>query len=164
MSEKINSKQFNFLFFLSNKKKVESLESGAMENGGATYNKHTKELYSNIPGSDFIELSNNNKISLFIPDTININEKINPLKYAKYITDKISNRYNDINDIEYGLGSWYSEDLQRVVYDNLTIVSINLLTVTKKDIQFFISLANWIKKEMSQEAVTITINDSLCLV
>ena len=161
---KINSNQFNFSFFLSNRKKVESLEAGAIDHGGATYNKSTKELYSNIPGNDFIELNGNNKISLFVPDTINIDQKVNPLKYAQYINNKILDKYNDINEIEYGLGSWYSDDLQKVVYDNLTIVSVNLATVTKKDIQFFIKLANWIKKEMSQEAVTITINDSLCLV
>lgn len=162
--KKINSNQFNFSFFLSNKKPVKSLESGAMENGGATYNKSTKELYSNIAGSDFIELSNDNKLSIFIPDTINVDEKINPLKYAYYITDQIQKKYNHINEIEYGLGSWYSDDLQKVVYDNLTIVSINLKKVTKEDINYFIKLANWIKKEMAQEAVTITINESLCLV
>lgn len=164
MTKKINSNQFSFSFFLSNRKKVESLESGAIENGGATYNKNTNELYSNIAGSDFIELNDNNKLSIFIPDTININEKTDNLKYAEYIANQIRNRYNNVNDIEYGLGSWYSDDLQKIVYDNITIASVNLATVTKKDIQFFIKLAEYIKREMAQEAVTITINNALCLI
>jgi hypothetical protein len=65
---------------------------------------------------------------------------------------------------EKGLGSWYSEELQMVVYDNIIIASLELSEVKTKDIQFFIKLARFIKRQMKQEAVTVTINDSMGLV
>ena len=73
---KINSKLFNFDFFLSNKVKVADLNEAAKQNGGATLNMETGELYSNVEGNEFIQLKKDrelNTLSLFIPDTYNIN-------------------------------------------------------------------------------------------
>ena len=72
----INSKQFNFQFFLSGRKKVKSLKAGALQYGGAT--KYKNGIYSNIPESDYININDkNNEISIFIPSTCDIDKQVN---------------------------------------------------------------------------------------
>lgn len=165
---RINSKQFNFSFFLSNKKPVQSLEESAIKYGGATHNLFTDEMYSNIPGNDFIEIDPvRNIISLFLPDTVNVSEKADRKlleKVGMYLKDKIVNRYNDLPLAEKAIRSWYSEDLQRVIYDNIILLNLPLDNLTITDINFFIRLAQYIKKEMSQEGVSIAFNNSLAIV
>ena len=167
---KINSKIFGFQFFLSGKKAVSSLEEAAKEHGGATMNLVTDELYSNVEGNEYIEIKTGkelNTLSIFIPDTCNVNEAAdqNKLKFVvSTVLSRILKRYGEIPTIEKGLGSWFSDDLQQVVYDNLIIASVHPSKVFEDDIKFFINLAGFIKKEMSQEAVSINVNDALCLV
>lgn len=161
---KINSNLFNFSFFLSNRKKVKSLQSGAINHGGAT--KYNNGIYSNIPENEYISVnSNKNTISVFIPSTSNVNQKTDNSNIVNYSKKYINRHYNNIGIIHYKtLGSWYSEDNKQVVTEDIIIMSIDLHTITVSDIQIFINLAEYIKKEMTQEGVSIAINKSLCIV
>ena len=161
---KLNSKKFNFNFFLGGIKKVESLKTGALKNGGAT--KFENGIYSNIEKDEYININKgNNKISLFIPDTIDISNKTDNTKYIEFCVNQLQNLYSDVNLKYYNTqGSWYSEDLKKVIYDDITILTLQLDTITEKDIENFIDLANWIKIEMRQEGVSISINDALAIV
>lgn len=168
---KFDSKKFGFTFFLSGKKQVSNLEQAAKQYGGATKNLDTGETFSNIPGNDFIELKNApelNTFSLYIPDTMNVNQTISKAQHQEIVFEivhRIYKRYGNITpEFNKGLGSWYSEELNQVVYDNLVIASIHLEFPTQADIRFFISLAKNIKKSMKQEAVTITVNNSMGLI
>jgi hypothetical protein len=168
MKGKINSKVFNFQFFLSNKKEITDLEQAAKTYGGATNNLYTDEMYSNIPGNEYIEINKlRNTISLFIPDTYDTNKKADQKligKVISYCANKIKNKYGYIPFVEKAIGSWYSENLKQVVYDNIILLVIHLDKITVTDINFFIQLANYIKKEMQQEGVSIGINDSLAII
>lgn len=160
----INSKKFNFNFFLSNSKKVSSLETGAIENGGAT--KINNQVYSNIEGSENIIINNeNNTISIYVPSTVRTNKKINNSKYVNFSIDYLNQLYTN-NDITYEntQGSWYSEDMGKVVVEDITIISLNLATVNETDIQNFKTIASFIKYTMVQEGVSIGINTSLAIV
>ena len=160
----INSKKFNFSFFLSDKKRVNSLEEGARLYGGAT--QFNDGIYSNIEGNEFITINENkNNISLFVPSTVNVNQKVNNSYYVNYCYNKIKSLYSN-NNIKYydAKGSWYSEDSQKVVIEDITIIALELNTITEVDIYNFIQLANWIKKEMRQEGVSIAINTALAIV
>lgn len=160
----INSKKFNFLFFLSNKKQVASLEEGALQYGGAT--KINNKVFSNIPGNEYIRVNNkNNILSIFVPSTIDINKSVDNSYYISYSVSYIQNLYKN-KGIKYEMtqGSWYSDTLQKVVYDDITIISIELDIITEQDIENFIKLAEYIKSEMQQEGVTITINDALAII
>lgn len=161
---KLNSKKFNFNFFLGGIKKVESLRAGALKNGGAT--KFENGIYSNIEKDEYININkDNNKISLFIPDTTDVDNKTDNTKYIEFCVNQLQNLYNNANLKYYNTqGSWYSEDLKKVVYDDITILTLQLDTITEKDIENFIDLANWIKIEMRQEGVSISINDALAIV
>ena len=161
---KININKFYFLFFLSDNKKVESLETGAKLHGGATqYNNGT---YSNIEGnSDIIINNTNNKLSIFIPNTINVNTKTDNKKYIEYSTNYIQNNFNNNNIIFYNTkGSWFSEDLKKVVYDDITIISFESDTITETEINCMVKLAQYIKYAMSQEGVSININSALAII
>ena len=159
----INSKKFNFQFFLSSNKKVTSLEAGALENGGAT--KYNNGIYSNIEGNSDIIINTNNKLAIFIPDTINVNSKIDNSKYIEYAVKYIQNNFNNDNIVYYKtVGSWYSEDLKKVVYDNITIISFESENITESNINSMVTLAKYIKNEMSQEGVSININSSLAII
>ena len=162
--KKINSNLFNFSFFLSDRKKVQSLEIGAMENGGATQFKDA--VYSNIEGDSNIRINEkNNTISLFIPSTMEVNQKTDNSNIIQYIVKKLKKEYNTDNIIFYDTkGSWYSDNLNQVVVENITIVSIDTASITESDINIFIQLAEYIKLEMQQEGVSISINSALCIV
>ncbi|WP_024834177.1 hypothetical protein [Ruminiclostridium josui] len=167
---KISSSKFNFKFFLSGKVKVTSLDEAAKQYGGATKNVDTGEIFSNVPGGEFIEIQQKgiNILSVYIPDTMNVDQAISKEQHQEMlyeIVHRIYKRYGAITPaFERGLGSWYSEELQKVVYDNIIIASIELEDVTQADIKFFISLAKFIKKEMKQEAVTIGINTAIAMI
>ena len=160
----INSKKFNFSFFLSDRKKVNSLEGGAITYGGAT--QFDDGIYSNIEGSEYIHINdNNNKISIFVPDTINVNQKIDNSNIINYSIKFLQHCFNTNNLIYYKTkGSWYSEDLKKVVYDNITIITLDRDTITEDTIQLFIMLANYIKNKMQQEGVSISINAALAII
>ena len=161
---KIDSKKFNFSFFLSDRKKVASLEEGASLYGGST--QFDNGIYSNIAGGEYIKINKNkNSISLFVPSTIDVNKHVNNTYYVNYCYNKIESLYSN-NNIKYydTIGSWFSDDLQKVVIENITIITLKLNTVTEADIYNFIQLANWIKKEMQQEGVSIAINAALAII
>ena len=165
MLKNINSKLFNFNFFLSGNKKVKSLSSGAIDHGGAT--KFNDAVYSNIEGSDLIELKkSDNEISIFIPSTANVNNKINNKKQVNKSINYLKRFYNITDNLKHYKteGSWYSEDLNKVIIEDITIVTLKLDTLTESDIQIFTDLATIIKKDMSQEGVSIAINTALAIV
>lgn len=169
---KIDSKKFNFNFFLSDRTKVTDLDQAAKRYGGATKNIDTGEIFSNVPGSEFISIEKGsiNTLSVYIPDTMNVNEEINKEKHQEILYEVVHQIYDRYGSkgltptYERGLGSWYSEELQQVVYDNIIIASVDLLEVDTSDIKFFISLAKLIKRQMKQEGVTITINTAMAIV
>ena len=160
----IDSKKFNFSFFLSGITKVKSLKEGALEHGGAT--EFDSGIYSNIPGDNFIHTQKDkNQISIFIPSTKNINIKTDNKKYIEYSLNYLQ-RFYDITKINHynTKGSWYSEDKNEVIEENITIMTVNTKELAEVDIKIFVELANWIKREMSQEGVSIAINSSLAIV
>lgn len=167
---KIDSKKFNFKFFLSDKVKITNLDDAAKQYGGATKNTDTGEMFSNVPGSEFIKLKQKevNTFSVYIPDTMSIDKQISKDMHQEMlyeIVHRIYKKYGAITPaFERGLGSWYSEELEKVVYDNIIIATVELEYVTQADIKFFISLARFIKKQMKQEAVTIGINTAIAMV
>ena len=161
----IDSKKFNFSFFLSDRKKVNSLEAGAIENGGAT--KFDDAIYSNIAKNEYIKLNEkNNNISIFIPSTIDINKNIDNEYYIEKSINYLKRYYNITNNLKYykTSGSWFSESLNKVIIEDITIITLQLIELNETDINIFISLANMIKNEMKQEGVSIAINKSLAIV
>lgn len=159
----IDSKKFNFNFFLGGMTKVTSLVEGARLYGGAT--KFKNEIISNIPTDDFIRITEDNEISIFVPSTLNVSEQTDNTKYVKAVIDMLVAKYPIYNLTFYNTeGSWYSEEQQKVVIENITIITARLKEVTEDDINYFIDVANYLKQEMNQEGVSLSINSALAIV
>ena len=160
---KINPKLFPFSFFLSDKIKVDNLEEGAILYGGAT--KFDDGVYSNIQGNEYITVKESeNEISIFVPSTMDIDKDVNNSEYVQYCINYLSRFYNVTNLKYYKTqGSWFSEDRNKIVYDNITIITLKKDNLTEVDINIFIELAKWIKEKMKQEGVSITINTALAI-
>lgn len=161
----LNKKMFSLIsVFFNNSKRVDSLEIGAIENGGAT--RYSNGIYSNYYDSDLIEVNNSkNILSLFVPSTINCNEKIDNNKYVNKYLSIIVKRYG-IDDISIfnTNGSWYSDDMKKVVIEDISIISLDIKEVKKDDIDFFLYLAQEVKNDMKQEGVTVQVNSAIAIV
>ena len=153
-------------FFLGANKIVESLEIGAKHYGGAT--KFNNGIYSNYDnGKNSIEVDTKcNTLSIIIPSTIDVDKEIDNAEYAGYYRKIVNNYFNSARiDTYKSIGSWYSEDLNKVVIEKNAIITAKVdREITNKDIQFMLNLGKIVKKDMTQEAVSVLINEALCLV
>ena len=152
-------------FFLGGIEKVDSPEIGAQKNGGATLFKDG--VFSNYENGEnnIIIDSNKNTISIIIPSTINVDKEIDNKEYVNYYSSIIKNYAKFKNVFFYNsIGSWFSDDLNKVVIEKNTIITIEVDDLTSKDIMFMINLGKIVKKDMTQEAISVIINNALCLV
>lgn len=161
----INNNKFNQIsFFLSGNVEVKNLRIGAIMHGGATL--FNGVAYSNIEGSSYFTVNEDkNVIRILVPTTVNIDQQINNKSYVdKYLSIILNNyRFKDIKTYE-TTGSWYSEELQKVVFDNSTVIEINMKKIDEQIINYFLNLGLQIKNEMTQEGVSVFVNKSLAIV
>lgn len=159
----LNSKKFKQIsFFLANRREVNSLEEGAKLYGGATLLEG--KFYSNYEDGNFIKLlEGKNSISIIIPSTLDADVKIDNSEYvAKYL--KILNKEYEKIIVNNSMGSWYSDDLNKVIIEKNTIITINSKNLNAEDVNSMLNLAILIREDMKQEAVSVLVNDSLCIV
>ena len=152
-------------FSLCARKKVNDLTIGALENGGATL--LNNGVYSNYDnGDNKIMINEKNTISIIIPSTIDADKEINNTEYVNYYSRIIKNYAKFKNVFFYNsIGSWYSDNLNKVIIEKNTIITCELnANITVKDVQFMLNLGKIVKNDMSQESVSVLVNDALCLV
>ena len=166
MKKSINANSLKGIeFFLGGIEKVNSLEIGARKNGGATLFKDG--VYSNYDNGEnnIIIDSKKNTISIIIPSTIDADKEIDNKKYVEYYSSIIKNYAKFKNVFFYNSrGSWFSDNLNKVIIEKNTIITIEVDDLTSKDIMFMINLGKIVKKDMSQEAISVIVNNALCLV
>ena len=163
---KINSKLFKEIsFFMGGYKVVNSLESGAIENGGATLMSNG-QVISNIEKDNFISINkNNNVLRLFIPSTLDVNNSVDNIEFVEKYYNLIESIYpNKTITITNTKGSWYSDTTNSVVIEDITILELNIKELRESDIRIFLSLGLQVKEDMKQDAVSVMCNDALCLV
>lgn len=105
-------------FFLGGVEKVDSLESGARKNGGATLFKNG--VFSNYDNkkNDIIVDSKKNTISIIIPSTLDADKEIDNKEYVNYYSSIIKNCAKFKNVFFYNsYGSWYSDNLNKVIVE-----------------------------------------------
>ena len=163
--KKYNISNFdNVDYFMSDRVTVSSLEYGAKTYGGAT--KIFNNIYSNVSKSNYITIKEGfslNELGLYIPSTLNGNIPINNSAYVDKYYNIIKNSYNDILTIP-TQGSWYSEDKHMTITEDVSIIMVYLQKISTNDIQSFINLALRVKEDMTQESVSVSVNNSLILV
>ena len=163
---KINSKLFKEIsFFMGGSKVVNSLEAGAIENGGATL-MGNGQVISNIEKDNFISINkNNNVLRLFIPSTLDVNNSVDNIEFVEKYYNLIESMYpGKTITITNTKGSWYSDTTNSVVIEDITILELNIKDVRESDIRIFLNLGLQVKEDMKQDAVSVMFNDALCLV
>ena len=159
----LNSKKFKQIsFFLANRREVNSLEEGAKLYGGATL--LNGRFYSNYEDGSYIKLlEGKNSISIVIPSTLDADIEIDNSEYVVKYLSILNKEYKKIT-VNNSVGSWYSDDLNKVIIEKNTIITINSENLSTEDINSMLNLAILIREDMKQEAVSVLVNDSLCIV
>lgn len=162
----INNNKFNQItFFLSGNVEVKDLRTGAIVHGGAT--EFNGVPYSNVEGSSYFTVNEaeENVIRILVPTTVNVDQQINNKSFVDKYLSMVRNSYNFKDIKTYNtVGSWYSEELQKVVYDYSTVIEISMKKIDENIINYFLNLGLKIKSDMTQEAVSVFINKSLAIV
>ena len=160
----LNSKKFKQIsFFLANKREVNSLEEGAKLYGGATL--LNGKIYSNYEDGSFIKLlEGENSISVIIPSTLDADAEIDNTEYVTRYLKILSKEYSGKITVCNSKGSWYSDDLNKVIIEKNTIITVNSDNIDAEEVNSILNLGILIKNDMRQEAVSVLINDALCLV
>lgn len=162
----INNNKFNQItFFLSGNVEVKDLRTGAIMHGGAT--EFNGIPYSNVQGSSYFTVNEaeENVIRILVPTTVNVDQQINNKSFVDKYLSMVKNSYNFKNIKTYNtVGSWYSEELQKVVYDYSTVIEISMKKIDENIINYFLNMGLKIKSDMTQEAVSVFINKSLAIV
>ena len=149
---------FNGCFMLSEKSIVDTLENGAKMYGGAT--KIGDTIFSNhTENSEFsIYEGMENTIGVIVPGTLDVDTQIDNSKFKNQVLKMLDNRL--VKDIAIE-GAWIMENGECVIENN------NMLTFKSNcntsDLELLKKIANYLKVAMSQEAISIIINDSLII-
>ena len=159
----LTSKKFKQIsFFLANRKEVNSLEEGAKLYGGATL--LNGKFYSNYEDGSYIKLlEGKNSISIVIPSTLDADIEIDNSEYVSKYLSILNKEYKKII-VNNSVGSWYSDDLNKVIIEKNTIITINSENLSAEDVNSMLNLAILIREDMKQEAVSVLVNNSLCIV
>ena len=147
------------VFYLANRVEVESLEAGAIKYGGATA--LNGKIYSNVEESEELNLNMKNTVGILVPTTIEVNTTIDNKKYVEDVENTIKDFGKAISKFD-SRGSWYS-DTEGVVVEENTIVTFES-NGNPFDLQLLKYLAEKLKSDMKQEAITIILNDGIAIV
>ena len=147
------------VFYLANRVEVKSLEVGAIQYGGATL--INGKIYSNVEESEELNLNMKNTVGILVPTTIEVNTKIDNKKYVEEVENTIKDFGKAISKFD-SRGSWYS-DTEGVVVEENTIVTFES-NGNPFDLQLLKYLAEKLKSDMKQEAITIILNDGIAIV
>ena len=145
-------------FYLMNSKQIkeEEITSGATKFNG--------QWVTNYQESDIIEIKENNELSIYVPSTIDVN-KINEQfeLLTKNTENMLQKEFDTIVKRIDTKGAWKSE--QGLVFEDINILSINAnYEKFESTLEYFINLAEKFKKDLSQEGISIGINDGLMII
>lgn len=154
--KKINVSNY---YYLANNKTINKnqIDVGATLFEGKWVTNHTETSEINIQKS--------NKISIYVPSTIDVN-KVNE-NFENLTQDTIDKLKKDFNtDVQrYNTqGAWKSED-KKLVYEDINILTIDATEENfEETLNYFIELANQFKKDLTQEGISIGINNGLLII
>lgn len=103
------------------------------------------------------------KVSIYVPATINVNEQIDNTEYVKRVIKQLSTMFGGATASQ-AVGGWVCESGE-VVLENTTIV---YSFCKEKDLQEritdILAICEDLKRELSQEAISLEINGQLAFV
>lgn len=148
---------FEGTFNLSKKRIVNTLEEGAKMYGGAT--KMNGTIYSNYDNTDIFELNDNmNRLGVIVPGTLDVDSKIDNSKFKNQVIKMLEGKLVEDVEVE---GAWTMENGDVVIENNnmLLFDSTNIV----EDLELLKGIAEYLKVAMSQEAISIVVNEGLVI-
>lgn len=148
---------FEGTFNLSKKRIVNTLEEGAKLYGGAT--KMNGTIYSNYDNTDIFELNDNmNRLGVIVPGTLDVDSKIDNSKFKNQVIKMLEGKLVEDVEVE---GAWTMENGDVVIENNnmLLFDSTNIV----EDLELLKGIAEYLKVAMSQEAISIVVNEGLVI-
>ena len=142
-------------FYMNNSKEIKENE---INEGATNFN---GKWVCNYNITDIIEVKNNNKLSIYVPSTIDI-DKINTNLEA---TIQEVKKEIDQDTTEYRTqGAWRCEG-GKIVFEDITILTIDApLTSFETKLNEFIKIAENLKRKLTQEGISIGINNGLMII
>ena len=148
---------FEGTFNLSKKRIVNTLEEGAKLYGGAT--KMNGTIYSNYDNTDIFELNDTmNRLGVIVPGTLDVDSKIDNFKFKNQVIKMLEGKLVEDVAVE---GAWTMENGDVVIENNnmLLFDSTNIV----EDLELLKGIAEYLKVAMSQEAISIIVNEGLVI-
>lgn len=106
----------------------------------------------------------NQRISIYVPSTIDVNKTIDNSTYVHNVQIELCRLFGGATS-QNVVGSWYSNDLNKVITENVTIVYSNTdLQNLEKHISNVWNIAYKLCKSMKQECISLEINGKLYFV
>ena len=154
--KKINVSNY---YYLANNKTInkEEINVGATWYDGKWITNHTEATEINV--------QKRNKVSIYVPSTIDVN-KVNS-NFENLTQDTIKKLQENFNKNvqRYNTqGAWKSENGE-IVYEDINILTIEETEENfENTLSYFIQLANQFKKDLSQEGISIGVNNGLLII
>lgn len=154
--KKINVSNY---YYLANNK---TINKNQIDVGATLFNGEWK---TNHTESSEINVEKYNKISIYVPSTIDVNKvNSNFENLTQNTIDKLKKDFNTDVQRYNTQGAWKSED-GNIVYEDINILTIEETEENfKNTLNYFISLAKQFKKDLSQEGISIGINNGLLII
>ena len=154
--KKINVSNY---YYLANNKTInkEDIDVGATWYDGKWITNHTEATEINV--------QKRNKISIYVPSTIDVNKvNSNFENLTKDTIKKLQENFNKNVQRYNTQGAWKSENGE-IVYEDINILTINENEENfENTLSYFIQLAKQFKNDLSQEGISIGINEGLLII
>lgn len=112
------------------------------------------------------ELNNNNalknKVSIYVPSTIDVYKSIDNTQYVNEVTKELCLLFGGATS-QVAVGSWYSNELNKLITENVTIVYsfISDDDYTEENLTKVVAIAKKLCKDMAQECISVEVNNNL---
>lgn len=104
------------------------------------------------------------RVAIYVPSTLNIDNNIDNSIYVNEVTSKLCKLFGGATSYN-ARGSWFSDELNKVITENVTIVYSNCNTAQLENNIFQVwDIANDLKDAMAQECISLEINGDLYFV
>lgn len=97
------------------------------------------------------------KVSIYVPSTVNVNEKVDNSEQVKRTITELANMFGGATASK-AVGGWVCESGETVLEEVTIVYSFCSSEKLQENFAAVYAIAERIKKEMSQEAVTLEVN------
>lgn len=103
------------------------------------------------------------KIAIYVPSTNNVNKSVDNSAQVLEVIKRMSKMFGGATASD-AVGGWVANDGEIVVEKVKIIYSFCSTDDLKANFDAILDICNWLKKEMTQEAITLEVNGQVAFV